>query len=150
MKTANTMDGVDRRPDAATCEALAALLVEFVWLIDHGRAGEVPALFTPQACLSSQGVRSVGRPALQARFEARAARNDIASRHVLSNLRLVQCSPDRISGWLLMTVYKTSPQEGPAPSAVVAEVEDVYLRCADGRWLIDERRVTTVFPGAQA
>ena len=68
--------------------AIEELVAEHAWLIDHGRAGELPDLYTPNGRLLGVGDPLEGRAAITAWRARRAAMRGRTSRHVCGNPRL--------------------------------------------------------------
>lgn len=134
-------------PDAALVQALQQLSADFAWFVDHGQAERAAGLFTPTATLTSQGVTVTGAQALKERLAARQSRTELVSRHVVSNLRLAWRGAD-VAGSLIMVVYRGTGQARATLPAVVADVDDIYTLCDDGRWRIQARNIVAVFAQA--
>ncbi len=127
--------------------AIEALIHEHAWFIDHGQADRVVELFTDDARLLGIGADKIGRDAIAQWAADRAAMTERCSRHVQSNIRLVAAAgPDQVEGTVLLTLYRfDGPGMGQPSPMLVAEYEDQYRRCPDGRWRFAQRRLTTVF-----
>ncbi|NWG22988.1 MAG: nuclear transport factor 2 family protein [Pseudorhodoplanes sp.] len=126
--------------------AIEALVAEHAWLIDHGEAGRIADLFTDDGRLIGLGPDMVGREAIKAWGLARAAMTERTSRHVCTNLRLVDRGDGTVEGHAILTVYRhdgTQPGH-PLPFAV-ADYADVYRLGDDGHWRFGERKLATVF-----
>ena len=119
--------------DMKTHLAIEDLIHRHPWLIDHGQADEITALFTEDAKLMGIGPDKAGRPAIAAWADARAALSDRRSRHVRSNIVLDEAGPGAVRGTMVLTLYRhDGPGEGsPAPS-LIGEYADVYRKEADG------------------
>ncbi len=138
----------ERGPDAGVRTAIAGLVAEYVWLIDHGAADRVASLFTEEGRLLGLGEDIVGRAAIAAWGERRAAMRERTTRHVCTNLRLTHESPGRVRGTVLLTVYRhDGPPPRPATPFMVGDFEDIYERGQDGSWRIAERRLVPAFSG---
>jgi ketosteroid isomerase-like protein len=129
---------------------IAALVDEFAYLVDHGRAEEVVDLLTEDAVFASSAGEDRGRAALSARFAARARAADRTTRHVCANLRLEVLAPDRVRGTVGVAVYRHdgAGMGRPIPLSV-GDWEDLYVRGADGRWRMAERRFVRAFAGEE-
>ena len=126
--------------------AIEALIHEHAWLIDHGQADRVVDLFTDDARLLGIGPDKVGRDAIAAWASARAAMTERCSRHAQSNIRLVPAAAGQVQGTVLLTLYRfDGAGPGPATPLLVAEYDDLYQHCPDGRWRFQQRRLTTLF-----
>ena len=130
-------------------EALEALVMDHAWLIDQGRADEIPRLYTEDGSLHGVGPDLVGRDAIAAWSVNRAAMRDRVSRHVCTNFRLVPVSDDEVHGTSILTVFRHdgAGQRGTTPF-MVADCDAVYRRGDDGTWRIARRRLTPAFGGA--
>ncbi len=136
--------------------ALEDLNTGFTHFLDHDRLDELVDLFTEDAVYTHGERRSVGREAVRAVFLARAAGGVRTVRHVASGLRLSIESDSKATGTsvCLTFAYDGSPPVTPATPYLVADFEDEYRRCADGRWRIAVRHIHRIFvaesnPGPQ-
>ena len=132
----------------ATRQAIEQLVAEHAWLIDHGQAERIAALYAEDARVLGIGPDKVGQAAIRVWAEERAAMTGRRSRHVQSNLRLVAVSPDECRGTLALTVYRHDGEgrADPVPFAV-ADYDDIYVRGTDDVWRFAERRLSIVFGG---
>ncbi len=128
--------------------AIAVLVTEHTWLIDHGRADEISALYTEDGKMLGVGPDLVGREAIAVWSEKRAAMRDRTSRHCCTNLRLVPVSEHEVRGTMILTVFRhDGTGSGPALPLLVGDYDDLYRRGADGTWRFAERRITPAFGG---
>jgi len=130
--------------------ALEDLNTGFTHYLDHDRIEELVDLFTEDAIYTHGERRSEGREAIRALFRARAAAGVRTCRHLCSGLRLDIDSEATARG---SSVCLTFAFDGPPPvtSAIphlVADFEDVYRRCADGKWRIAVREIRRIFVAA--
>lgn len=124
---------------------IEALVTEFAWRVDHHEFASVPELFTEDGRFDSPQRSMHGRAALEEGLGSRVG-STLQTRHVVSNLRLVPESEERVRGWVTFTVYRHDGDGiGTPDPAAVGEYQDVYQRGPDGRWRFAERRVTQVF-----
>jgi hypothetical protein len=128
---------------------IEALNVEFWYRVDHHGGDRVAELFTADGVYSVPGGRNVGRDAIATSYERRRARGPRVSRHVHTNLRLTIESPERAHGVSMLTLWA---RDGEAPQAVtlpvsVSDVEDDYVRDAEGHWRIEHRHITAALRG---
>lgn len=138
--TANGELGLEAR------QAIADLVVEHSWLIDHGFADRVPDLYTENASLLGIGEDLMGREAVAEWSRRRVAMRERTSRHVCTNLRVIADRSDRARGTVLVTLYRHDGEPaGPALPLLIGEFGDHYERGADGRWRFAERRFSSVF-----
>lgn len=125
------MSGVDRigADDAA---AIFALLSEFHFLIDQGRAAECIHLFAEGARLifgpgSPNPGEIAGLEAIGGFLDARQAA-PVITRHLLGLPRLEMLGPDRIGATTVLTLFKSPGAADPLQPAAVADLVEVYVR----------------------
>ena len=129
-------------------DAIAALVAEHSWLIDHGEADRIAELFTEDGQMFGVGPDLIGLDAIRAWSVTRAAMHERTSRHVCTNLRLQQISDDEVHGTVILTVYRRDgPGPGKATPLLVGDYDDIYRRVADETWRFARRRVTLAFEG---
>ena len=132
--------------DPATARAIERLVHEHAWLIDHGQASRVVDLYTEDGRVLGIGPDKVGRAAIAAWADARQAMADRQSRHVQTNLRLVQASDSTVHGTVVLTLYR---HDGPGPASpiplLVGEYADTYTNGPDGTWRFAERHLAVLF-----
>lgn len=122
------------------------LVAEFAYRVDFLGGLTVAELFVEDGFYESDGQRSTGRVAIAAAYELRAARGPRTSRHLFTNLRVLEGEDSAYSGTSIMLLF-AHDGNGPHPAEplLVADVEDVYSAREDGRLKILSRRLTTVF-----
>lgn len=134
--------------EAADRVAIAKLVIEFSYLLDHGRADEVARLFTPDAVFENprQGLRLVGRPSI-GDYYARRARDLRTTRHISTNLHIVFETADRAAGTRLITYYRGDGAGPPfaAEPGSVGEYTEIFVRGDDGQWRFALRRNELIF-----
>ncbi len=134
--------------DPSARGGIERLVAEHAWLIDHGQAGRVAALFTGDARLLGIGPDRVGQAAIQAWASEREAMTGRLSRHVQTNLRLVPVSETECRGTVVLTLYRhDGPDKADPAPFLVAEYDDVYCKGSDGAWRFAERRLSVLFGG---
>jgi len=140
------------RDEAADRAAIEQLVVEYCYLLDHGRAREIADLFTPDGMFDNpnMGLRLVGREAIAAYYARRAA-EPRTTRHISTNLRLVFETPDRASGTRTILYYRgdTGTPPFPAKPGSVGEYTEVFQRGEDGRWRFASRKSRLLFTGSR-
>ena len=125
--------------------ALMELCIAFVERIDGGRAESVAELFTPDGVLVSAGERVAGATALRERFARRQQEAGLVTRHLLTNLSFMLRGDGQATGRSLMTVFRRLGEDAAVQPPRVADVDDVYVLDASGRWRIAQRRIERVF-----
>lgn len=129
--------------------AIERLTIEYSYLLDHGRATELAALFTDDAVLElSSGMRATGRDAIAA-YYARRAMEPRTTRHLSTNLRIVFETPDRAVGTRLILYFRGESGSPPFPAAPgsVNEYQEVFVRGGDGQWRFALRKAKLLFSG---
>ena len=130
--------------------ALEDLNAAFTHYLDHDRIDELVDLFTEDAIYTHGERRSEGRDAIRSLFRARAAAGARTCRHLYSGLRLDIDGETtaRGSSVCLTFAFDGPPPVTPATPHLVADFEDVYRRCADGKWRIAAREIRRIFVAA--
>lgn len=129
--------------------AIEELIQRHAWLVDHGEADKVGALFAEDAALYGVGPDKIGRTAIAEWGRQRATMTERRSRHVQSNILIEPAGPDTARGWVVLTLYRhDGPGEGSAVPLLIAEYADRYAREPDGTWLFAERRLAVLFGAA--
>ena len=127
---------------------LVAIVVRSFWLIDHGRAAEVAALFAADGALTfGPGAPRAGTitgPAIAQAMQARQDDAAVTSRHVLSNF-LVEPQPGgKVIVRSLLTLFRTADDEFSPTVRSVADIIDTFAADA-AAWRIVDRRIMPVF-----
>lgn len=127
---------------------LVALVIRSFWLIDHGRAAEVAAFFTPDGSLTfGPGAPRPGTITGPAIAQAMQARQDDAaatSRHVLSNFLVEPQDDGSVVVHSLMTLFRTATDDFSPTVRSVADMVDTFA-LHGGDWRIVERLILPVF-----
>lgn len=146
---AQNMGAPAARDETADRAAIERLTIEYAYLLDHGRATELAALFTPDAVFETLDFRAVGREAIAAYYARRAA-DPRTTRHITTNLRLVFETPDRALGTRIILYYRGDGAGPPFPArpAAVGEYSERFERGADGRWRFASRVNRLLFSGS--
>jgi len=144
--------GKGLRDETADRVAIEQLVVEYSYLLDHGRATELAALFTPDAVFDNPNLKlhAVGREAIAA-YYAKRAKEPRTTRHITTNLRLVFDTPDQARGTRTILYYRGDGAGPPFPAAPgsVDEYVELFQRGVDGRWRFASRASTLIFSSAK-
>jgi len=130
--------------------ALEDLNTAFTHHLDHGKLEELVDLFTEDALYTHAQRRSEGKEEIRKLFLARAAAEVRTVRHFASGLRLQIESPTAARGTSVCLTF-AHDGESPAPHAtphLVADFEDVYRLCEDGKWRFAARHIHRIFVAA--
>lgn len=129
-------------------QEIEVLIERFAWLIDHEDGRGVAELFTTQGSYSLNGTQFnlQGRRSIDEFYEHRRAAGPRTSRHLFSNLHLVDGDETRATGTCVLTLHAANGHPPhPLEPVMVADYEDSYVRDADGIWRFEWRLVTTLF-----
>ena len=140
-----------RPADTEVLEQCHRTLVEIWFDIDHRDGSRVSSWFTSTARLRIGGHEVRGTAEIDALYAARHARGARTARHLIGNVRLVECQPARVSVLSALTMYAadgTPPHTGTAPTMVGDVLDEFEL--AGGRWLIASRDIVTLFVAPDA
>jgi hypothetical protein len=130
--------------------AIAAILVEYCYLVDHGRAAECPSLFAPNASLTfgagtSKPITLAGIEAIRGFFENRQAQTHVTTRHIPSNFRMTARTDGKIEVDSILSLYRSEDAAHEPIAPVIADVHDVLSRSQDGFWKIETRVIAPIF-----
>jgi hypothetical protein len=127
--------------------ALQDLNSAFNYCLDHGRIDELADLFTEDAVYTHGERRSVGRRAIHALFQDRLAAGVRTTRHMSTGLMLYFDNPSTARGHSVCMTFAADcpPPISPASPYLVADFEDEYRYCSDGRWRIAVRHIHRIF-----
>lgn len=127
---------------------LITQVIRSFWLIDHGRAAEVAALFAPDGALTfGPGAPRPGTirgPAIAQAMQTRQDDTAATSRHVLSNFLVEPQADGRVVVRSLMTLFRTASDDFSPTVRSVADLVDTFaLQGAD--WMIVDRQILPIF-----
>ncbi len=124
---------------------IEAIIADYGYLFEHGRAAEMHPLFTDDAEFVGLAGQATGHAALEALFVGTAARM-AKTRHVCTNLHLEHLGPDRARGTVVVTSYGHRGEGIGKPFPhTVGDFHDVYQRGGDGIWRFASRRIEVAF-----
>jgi ketosteroid isomerase-like protein len=126
--------------------ALEDLNADFAYYLDHGRIDALVDLFCEDALYTHGERRSQGRNEIETLFRKRASGVERTSRHLYSGLRLsIDGATEARGTSVCLTFAADGPPPHPAEPLLVADFEDRYRRCEDGRWRFIERHIRRIF-----
>jgi ketosteroid isomerase-like protein len=124
--------------------AIAALVTEYAWLLDHRRWHDVAGLCTEDAVLTIRGREIRGRAGLAEWAEHRAANKARRTQHQMTLLRLEpSASPDVVTGTAALVLHVAKAGRGGTYVDLVGEYRDEYVRAQDG-WRFRRRHLVTI------
>lgn len=130
---------------AIRCE-IEALIVEHSWMLDHHQSARLGELYAENGRMTGIGGDRIGRDAIASYGAERAKMANRSARHVNSNIRLVREGAARIRSLSSILLLRHDGEGlGTADPIALADAQDVFVRCDDGRWRFEERRLVLRF-----
>jgi hypothetical protein len=125
---------------------LMSVLIGLWHEIDRNGGIAAAAYFTPDAELRFSNASFTGAAAIEQVYADRSARGPRVSRHLVTNLHLLEASPTRVRAVSTLLLFG---EDGEAPRpitspALVGDVRDEFELC-EGRWLIRSRWIQNLF-----
>ena len=137
------MAGVSVKIDPADVQALEELIYAGGWLTDHGRAGELPDTMAPEATVHGLGPEPMNHAAFTEWARRRAAQTARRTRHHIGNVQLTAMADGRVRGTSVVVIWAIEGNSTPQPG-FIGSWEDIFVRTADGRWLVQERKLISI------
>lgn len=133
------------KADPAVLRAeVETLLADWAHAIDSGQAERAIVHFADAAEQHLPGATAIGREAIAAGLARRARMTERLTRHLFSNLRVVQ-QQEGVTAQAVLTLWRTDTADRSPRVALVADLTDRYVRGADGRLRIVHRQLVPVF-----
>lgn len=129
--------------EEAGWRAIERLLTEFGFLADSHDAPALCELFMPDAVLDANGTLRHGHAELLADFQLRVGNRARKTRHIWSNLRIVDADNALVRS--AMTQQTFDQEEGGAVHLRVNDMADTFSRDAGGAWKFQERIIRRQF-----
>jgi hypothetical protein len=127
--------------------ALEALTIDYWHEVDaHG--GVAAAGFYLEDGVYATTVREYrGRAAIETFYSQRRARGSRVSLHLVNNFRIEQATEDRAHCQYILSLLAADgvPVLPSRPAILVALVDEVAVKQADGAWRYASRRITPLF-----
>lgn len=142
------MAQIDLSVSIETLHAVSDVIHRYFWLVDFGRADEIPELFSAEGSLTfgigSPKPGTISGEEIIAMFKARAAQTEVTTRHAVSNISLSACDDGTISAYSLLTLYRSDNEVLDSYPLMVADVQDCFVY-ENGRWVLKRRELTPIF-----
>ena len=144
------MNTMNEQIDAHTRAEIEALVVKHAWLQDgKGEAAELAELYTPDGRLYGIGPELCGASDLIEYAKSKVDTSGNVTRHVCTNLLLERRDERRITGRLIITLFRhRGSGVGASSPCAIADAVDVYVKGQDEKWKIEERRLELIFESA--
>lgn len=114
---------------------IEALVTEHAWMLDHHKSDQLADLNTENGRILGFGADKLGRNAIAAYGRDHARMRLRQARHVTTNLRRRPKGPKDLTGTCVITLFRSCGVGlGTADPIALADAEDVYVQCDDGRW----------------
>lgn len=126
---------------------LEALTIDFWHEVDIAGGGKAASYYVEDAVFASSVREYRGRAAIEAFYERRRDRGARVSLHVVQNFRIEPESDTRVRCQYILNLYAADgvPVLPSRPAIMLALVEEVVLKQADGTWRYESRRVFPQF-----
>lgn len=127
---------------------LMSVLTGLWYEIDHNGGASAATFFTSEAELRFSNAMFQGTTEIAQVYADRSARGPRVSRHVVTNLQLLEVKTERVRAVSVLLLFGADG-EPPRPSTLPAMVGDVFdeFELRDGRWLIRSRWIQNLFIG---
>jgi len=130
------------------CE-IEALITEHAWMLDHHCSDKLAELYTEDGQITGIGADRIGRDAIDAYGRERAKMTERKARHVTTNIRLVKEGPKCIRSLCTITLFRHDGDAiGTADPVALADAEDLFVLCDDGKWRFQQRHLVLTFESA--
>jgi hypothetical protein len=141
--------GATREGDLLRLRAELMSVLTALWFeIDHNGGASAATFFTPEAELRFANAVFQGTAEIEEVYADRSARGPRVSRHVVTNLQLLEVGTDRVRALSVLLLFGADG-EPPRPSTLPTLVGDVLdeFEFREGRWLIRSRWIQNLFIG---
>jgi 3-phenylpropionate/cinnamic acid dioxygenase small subunit len=123
--------------------AIADLITEYAWLVDHDRWLQVPALFTDSAVLTIRGHTIAGRASIATWAADQAAGRTSRTQHQITNVRIAPAGRAHATATATLVAHVALTGRRTTHVDFVAELQDELVKTATG-WRISARRVVHI------
>jgi len=128
---------------------IEALITEHAWMLDNHKSDRLAELYTKDGRITGIGPDRIGRAEIEKYGRERATMVERKARHVNTNIRLVKDGDGRIRSQCTITLFRyDGDMMGTADPVALADAEDVFELCDDGRWRFAERHLVLTFESA--
>jgi hypothetical protein len=135
--------------DPAVRCAIEALIIEHSWMLDHHKSDKLGELYAENGKLTGLGGDRIGRAAISKYGQDRAKTTTRAARHINTNIRLLKDGPKRVRSLCSILLLRHDGDGiGTADPIALADAQDVFVLCDDGRWRFEERHLVLRFESA--
>jgi SnoaL-like domain len=133
--------------DLATTVACQALAVDYWYDVDFNWGRTAHEFYTETGVFKTTEHEFKGREAVRAFYGWREGRGDRVARHVINNVRVKPEGRDRAHVSYIMSLFAADgkPVLPSEPAIMVADVTEVCVREADGRWRNEARTIRPIF-----
>ncbi|CAN5386348.1 hypothetical protein BH09PSE5_BH09PSE5_30630 [soil metagenome] len=138
---------MNKSEQLALRQELEALAIEYWYEVDIKGGSQAPRYYTDDAVFRTSVSEYRGRAALDAFYSRRRDRGARISLHVMNNFRIEPESDTRVRCQYILSLFAADgePVLPSRPAIMLALVDEVVLKQADGSWLYQSRLVTPQF-----
>jgi SnoaL-like domain len=140
------MAGVSGEIGLEDVQAIEGLIYASGWLTDHGRAEELPATLAPDGTVHGLGPEPMDHAAFTEWATGRAANKERRTRHHIGNVHLTAMSDGRVQATAVVVIWAIDGDAAPR-AGFIGSWEDIFVRAADGRWLVQQRKLVSIADG---
>ncbi|MDO9405087.1 MAG: nuclear transport factor 2 family protein [Polaromonas sp.] len=126
---------------------LESMTIDFWHEVDIKGGSDAPAFYTDDAVFQSSVREYRGRTAIQDFYSRRRERGHRVSLHLVNNFRIEVDSDTQVRGQYVLSLFAADGQPvlPSRPAIMLALVEELFVKQADGSWLYASRRVHPQF-----
>jgi len=127
--------------------AIEELMIDFWYEVDVNQGANAHHYFTEDCTYTTSITTRRGRDAIERFYDAREARGDRVSRHLVSNHRITIHDRNRASAVWVLSLFAADgkPILLSKPPIMMADVRDDLVCGDDQRWLYKSRVITPLF-----
>lgn len=123
--------------------ALEGLVLDWSWLLDHGRPHDAADLLTDDGVFLGFPEPIVGRDGFRAWADRRAAKTDRQTHHQITNLRLRHVADGRADGSVGLVLRVVDADSSVPREDFVGEYVDEFRRTSEG-WRFQKRTLVAL------
>jgi hypothetical protein len=126
---------------------LEALTIEYWHDVDANGGAAAPQFYVDEGVYATTVREYRGRAAIETFYGQRRARGSRVSLHLVNNFRIERCTDARAHCQYILSLLAADgvPVLPSRPAILVAIVDEVFVKQAEGSWLFESHRITPMF-----